>query len=117
MLTHPDVVQVPQIIDLHSPILSNSSESIKASCKPIANGSKAPPAELLGDRVHHNATQHNSIISFSHFLEGICSTIHSASLHTILPESCKSVKMVTCSTSESTLIYCVLEAHCTGHGF
>ncbi len=117
MLTHPDAVQVPQIIDLHSPILSDFSKSAKATCKPIAKEYKAPFTESLRDKVHHNTTQHNSTISFSHFLEGICSTIHSAGLHAILLESCISVKMLSRFTSESMLISHALEAHCAGHGF
>jgi hypothetical protein len=118
MLTNPDMVQVSQIIDLHSFILSNHSESAKATYKPIAKESKAPFAKLFGDEINNDAIQYNGITSFCHhFLGHICSIIHSTSFHSIWPENCNSSKMLAYSTSASMLVSCALEAHCTGHGF
>jgi Pol polyprotein len=103
-LTNPDMVQVLQIIDLHSSILSECSKSAKATCKPIAKESKAPFAKSFGDKIDNNAIQHNGITSFSyHFLGHICSIIHSTGFHSIWPENCNSSKMLAYSTLASTV--------------
>jgi hypothetical protein len=118
MLTHSDVVQVPQIIDLYSSILSNCSESAKVTCKPITVKSKAPFTKLFGDEINNDTIPHNGVTSLSHhFLGHICSIIHSTGLHSIWLEGCNSSKMLAYSPSASKLVSCALEAHCTSLGF
>jgi hypothetical protein len=89
----------------------------------ISQHSHSPKATLpftksFKDEIDNDAIQHNGITYLScHFLEQICTIIHSTGLHPIWPENCSSTEMLAHTTSEFMLISYALEAHCTDHGF
>jgi len=96
--------------------VSDTSESVKATCKPIAKECKALLTKSFGDKINYSVIPNNRVTSVScRLLEPRLSIIHSARLHKLLwPENCTSAKMLAHSILTFKLVLRALKAQCTG---